>query len=96
MVRDLPDIHRDPFDRLLVARALSEPLRLLTADGHLSKYMDLVVTVEKNGNGVMGRESMVFSATASSGWRAQNSRRSFANASRPLIRNAPDETDAYR
>lgn len=32
-VRDLPDIHRDPFDRLLVAQALSEPLgwRLLTA-----------------------------------------------------------------
>ena len=45
MVRDLPDIHRDPFDRLLVAQALSEPLRLLTSDGHLSKYTDLVVTV---------------------------------------------------
>lgn len=45
MVRDLPDIHRDPFDRLLVAQALSEPLRLVTADGHLSKYTDLVITV---------------------------------------------------
>ena len=45
MVRDLPDIHRDPFDRLLVAQAMSEPLRLLTSDGHLSKYTDLVITV---------------------------------------------------
>ncbi|MFL9858132.1 type II toxin-antitoxin system VapC family toxin [Paraburkholderia madseniana] len=45
MVRDLPDIHRDPFDRLLVAQALSEPLRLVTSDGHLSKYTDLVITV---------------------------------------------------
>jgi PIN domain nuclease of toxin-antitoxin system len=45
MVRDLPDVHRDPFDRLLVAQALSEPLRLLTSDGHLSKYTDLVITV---------------------------------------------------
>ncbi|PCE22869.1 twitching motility protein PilT [Paraburkholderia acidicola] len=45
MVRDLPDIHRDPFDRLLVAQALSEPLRLVTADGHLSKYTDLVIAV---------------------------------------------------
>lgn len=45
MVRDLPDIHRDPFDRLLVAQALSEPLRLVTADAHLSKYTDLVITV---------------------------------------------------
>ncbi|HUB88780.1 MAG TPA: type II toxin-antitoxin system VapC family toxin [Dyella sp.] len=45
LVRDLPDIHRDPFDRLLVAQALSEPLRLLTADSHLSAYTDLVLTV---------------------------------------------------
>jgi PIN domain nuclease of toxin-antitoxin system len=42
MVGDLPDIHRDPFDRILVAQALSEPLRLVTSDGHLSKYTDLV------------------------------------------------------
>jgi PIN domain nuclease of toxin-antitoxin system len=45
LVRNLPDIHRDPFDRLLVAQALSEPLRLVTSDGHLSKYTDLVITV---------------------------------------------------
>jgi len=45
MVRNLPDIHGDPFDRLLVAQALSEPLRLVTSDGHLSKYTDLVITV---------------------------------------------------
>lgn len=44
-VRNLPDIHRDPFDRLLVAQAMSEPLRLLTADGQLSKYTDLVIMV---------------------------------------------------
>ena len=45
LVRDLPDIHRDPFDRLLVAQALSEPLRLVTADGLLAGYTDLVITV---------------------------------------------------
>ncbi|MDF3839008.1 type II toxin-antitoxin system VapC family toxin [Cupriavidus basilensis] len=44
-VRDLPDIHRDPFDRLLIAQAICEPLRLVTADGHLAGYTDLVVTV---------------------------------------------------
>jgi PIN domain nuclease of toxin-antitoxin system len=44
-VRDLPDIHRDPFDRLLIAQAICEPLRLLTADGHLAGYTDLVETV---------------------------------------------------
>jgi PIN domain nuclease of toxin-antitoxin system len=41
----LPDHHRDPFDRLLVAQALAEPLRLLTADGRLARYTDLVIQV---------------------------------------------------
>ncbi len=45
LVRTLPDIHRDPFDRLLIAQAMSEPLRFLTADAHLSAYTDLVVSV---------------------------------------------------
>ncbi|PXX23119.1 MULTISPECIES: type II toxin-antitoxin system VapC family toxin [Burkholderia] len=45
MVRDLPDLHRDPFDRLLIAQAMTEPLRLVTADGNLAKYTDLVIEV---------------------------------------------------
>jgi PIN domain nuclease of toxin-antitoxin system len=45
MVAKLPDIHRDPFDRILVAQALCEPLRLLTADAMLSGYSELVETV---------------------------------------------------
>ena len=45
MVRKLPDIHRDPFDRLLIAQALVEPLRLLTSDESLAAYSDLVVLV---------------------------------------------------
>lgn len=44
-VATLPPIHRDPFDRLLVAQALHEPLRLLTADPVLKRYSDLVVVV---------------------------------------------------
>jgi len=35
--------HTDPFDRLLVAQALAEPLRLLTADAALAQYGDIVV-----------------------------------------------------
>ncbi|MEB3199588.1 MAG: hypothetical protein VKK62_03540 [Synechococcaceae cyanobacterium] len=31
-VQHLPRIHRDPFDRLLVAQAAGERLTLLTAD----------------------------------------------------------------
>lgn len=42
-VAGLPQHHRDPFDRLLVAQAIHEPLHLLTADAELQRYSDLVV-----------------------------------------------------
>ena len=44
-VFDLPPIHRDPFDRMLVAQALCEPLRLLTADRALAAYGGIVLPV---------------------------------------------------
>ena len=34
----LPDFHRDPFDRLLIAQATIEELALLSADRELAKY----------------------------------------------------------
>ena len=34
----LPDIHRDPFDRLLLAQALAEGITLLTGDAVLATY----------------------------------------------------------
>jgi PIN domain nuclease of toxin-antitoxin system len=34
----LPDHHRDPFDRLLVAQAIAEPMQLLTADSTVVLY----------------------------------------------------------
>jgi PIN domain nuclease of toxin-antitoxin system len=37
-LKDLPAHHRDPFDRLLVAQAIAEPMRLLTADSTLARY----------------------------------------------------------
>jgi PIN domain nuclease of toxin-antitoxin system len=37
-VRRLPLLHRDPFDRLLVAQARVEGLTLVTADKQLSAY----------------------------------------------------------
>lgn len=44
-VRGLPHHHRDPFDRMLIAQAFSEPLRLLTHDQLLRRYGDWVVVV---------------------------------------------------
>lgn len=40
---NLPLHHRDPFDRLLVAQAQSLPAYLLTTDGVLRQYSELVV-----------------------------------------------------
>lgn len=34
----LPPLHKDPFDRLLLAQALSEGITLLTSDAQLARY----------------------------------------------------------
>ena len=44
-VEHLPDVHRDPFDRLLVAQAVAEGAVLLTADDRLTGYGDVVQLV---------------------------------------------------
>lgn len=44
-LRRLPDLHKDPFDRMLVAQALGEPARLLTHDATLAAYSELVDVV---------------------------------------------------
>jgi PIN domain nuclease of toxin-antitoxin system len=42
LVARLPLLHRDPFDRVLVAQAIVEPATLYTADQRLVPYSDLV------------------------------------------------------
>ena len=37
-VRQLPPLHRDPFDRLLLAQAQADGLLLITADQQLAQY----------------------------------------------------------
>lgn len=37
-VADLPPLHRDPFDRMLIAQSLCEPMRLVTADAVMASY----------------------------------------------------------
>lgn len=37
--------HNDPFDRLLIAQAVAEPLKLITVDEILAMYSDVVVLV---------------------------------------------------
>jgi PIN domain nuclease of toxin-antitoxin system len=41
-VAELPLLHKDPFDRILVAQALVEPMILLTNDGALQEYGSFV------------------------------------------------------
>jgi PIN domain nuclease of toxin-antitoxin system len=44
-VNDLPPLHKDPFDRILVAQARVEGLTLLTADKMVAKYGESVKRV---------------------------------------------------
>lgn len=37
-VCNLPSIHKDPFDRILIAQAIVEGVTLLTADAQIAKY----------------------------------------------------------
>lgn len=41
-IATLPTIHRDPFDRVLIAQAMTEPMILLTNDSVLSQYGSLI------------------------------------------------------
>ena len=44
-LRGLPPLHGDPFDRMLVARAMTEPMHLVTHDAHLAASSPLVMVV---------------------------------------------------
>ena len=45
LVAALPMHHNDPFDRLLIAQAMSEPLRLVTVDARLQSYGESVTKI---------------------------------------------------
>jgi PIN domain nuclease of toxin-antitoxin system len=44
-VDDLPPRHSDPFDRLLIAQAATEPARLLTHDSQIAQYGGGIILV---------------------------------------------------
>lgn len=44
-VAELPAHHADPFDRILVAQALVEPMRLMTHDMLVARYSDTIIAI---------------------------------------------------
>jgi PIN domain nuclease of toxin-antitoxin system len=44
-VEGLPVHHHDPFDRILVAQALAEPMRLITHDPAVARYSDTIIAI---------------------------------------------------
>lgn len=42
---ELPSHHQDPFDRILVAQALVEPMRLMTHDPVVALYSDTIIKI---------------------------------------------------
>lgn len=51
----LPPIHKDPFDRILVAQARSEGVMLLTADEVVGRYPGPIRVLTKGGRGIGNR-----------------------------------------
>ena len=41
----LPPIHKDPFDRMLIAQATAEGLALVTTDGEIARYASKILRV---------------------------------------------------
>jgi PIN domain nuclease of toxin-antitoxin system len=44
-VEELAAHHADPFDRILVAQALVEPMRLITHDPMVARYSDTIIHI---------------------------------------------------
>ena len=44
-VEGLAAHHHDPFDRLMIAQALVEPMRLMSHDGVVARYSDTVIKI---------------------------------------------------
>lgn len=44
-IEDLSPHHQDPFDRILVAQALVEPMRLMTHDPLVALYSDTTIKI---------------------------------------------------
>lgn len=44
-VEELPAHHQDPFDRILIAQALVEPMRLMTHDPMVARYNDTIIEI---------------------------------------------------
>lgn len=47
VVNDLPPLHKDPFDRMLLAQAKAEGISLLTSDSILREYPGPVMFISK-------------------------------------------------
>ena len=41
----LPQLHRDPFDRMLLAQAKAEEMKIMSHDGQFPQYGDFIIPV---------------------------------------------------
>lgn len=44
-IDSLPPLHKDPFDRILLAQARAEGMHLLTSDAKVAQYQEAVIKV---------------------------------------------------
>jgi len=53
LVTGLPPLHKDPFDRILLAQAAFEDITLLTSDSLIAQYPGSVIYIEKGSGGYL-------------------------------------------
>lgn len=42
-IRELENIHKDPFDRMLISQAIAEDITLITADQKMTRYKSVTI-----------------------------------------------------
>jgi PIN domain nuclease of toxin-antitoxin system len=45
-VKNLPPIHKDPFDRILIAQSKTERIQLITCDEKIAQYAGLIEFIQ--------------------------------------------------
>lgn len=53
-IKELPQIHSDPFDRLIIAQAVTEGMELVTKDEKIAQYNLKIIWVKPKYHSIIG------------------------------------------
>ncbi len=61
-IASLPPLHKDPFDRLVLAQAITEGITLVTSDARLARYRVRCMSFERDPTTLTDRSEDTVSA----------------------------------